>query len=86
MIVQMWQNYSKNNIFLKNNIYDFCKSYFFSKILFFKLRYLKKIFASPFKKFNSAKKNLLCEKIHSVKQTHSVKDYFQFSFATNEQV
>ena len=34
------------------------------------------------------KKNSLCKKIHSVKQTHSVKDefYFQFSFATNEQV
>ena len=34
------------------------------------------------------KKNSLCKKIHSVKQTYSVKDefYFQFSFATNEQV
>ena len=44
---------------------------------------------SPFKTFNSEKtKNSLCKKLHSVKQTHSVKDefYFQFSFATNEQV
>ena len=43
---------------------------------------LKKIFVSPFKKFNSVKKN------QSVKQMYSVKDelYFQFSFATNEHV
>ena len=34
------------------------------------------------------KKNSLYKKIHSLKQTHSVKHefYFQFSFATNEQV
>ena len=45
------------------------------------------MFVSPFKKFNSVKKKSLCKKIHSLKQTHSVKDqfYFQFSFATNEQ-
>ena len=51
--------------------------------------YLQYIFVSPFKKFNSAKKKyFLCKKIHSLKQTHSVKHefYFQFSFATNEQV
>ena len=33
-------------------IYDFLKSFFFSK----KVIHLKQIFASPFKKFNSVKK------------------------------
>ena len=34
------------------------------------------------------KKKSLYKRIHSVKQTHSVQDefYFQFIFATNEQV
>ena len=62
----------------------------FSKIFFFPEKVIcsKQIFVSPFKKFNSVKKNSLCKKIYSVKQTHSVKHefYFQFSFATNEQV
>ena len=61
----------------------FTKKFFSKKVVC-----LKSVFVSPFKKFNSVKKNLLCEKIHSLKQTHSVKQnfYFQFSFATNEQV
>ena len=62
----------------------------FSKIFFFPKKVIcsKQIFVSPFKKFNSVKKNSLCKKFHSLKQAHSVKDefYFQFSFATNEQV
>ena len=64
----------------------FTKTLLFSvKVFFFQINYL---FTSPFKKFNSVKKNPLCKKIHFVKQTHSLKDefYFQFSFATNEQV
>ena len=58
---------------------NFLKIFFFCK---------KRIFVSPFKKFNSVKKNFLCKKMHPLKQTHSVKleFYFQFSFATNEQV
>ena len=69
----------------------FTKTLFFSvKIFFFSNRviYSKSIFVTPFKKFNSVKKNSLCKKIHSVRQNHSIKDefYFQFSFATNEQV
>ena len=72
-------------------MYEFYKNFIFlSKNFFFsnKVIYLKNIFVSPFKKFNPVKKNSLCEKINSVEQTHSVKDdfYFQFSFATNEQV
>ena len=41
------------------------------------------MFVSPLLKILS-----LCKKLHSVKQTHSVKDEFNFqlSFATNEQV
>ena len=53
------------------------KTLFFSVILFFlsnKNIYLKQIFASPSKKFNSVKKISLCKKIRSGKQTHSVKD------------
>ena len=65
--------------------------YDFYKILFFfsnKVICLKLIFVSPFKKSNSVKKNSLYIKVHSLKQTHSVEHefYFQFSFATNEQV
>ena len=44
---------------------------------------------SPFKKFNSIKKKIRSVKIFILfKQAHSVKDqfYFQFSFATNEQI
>ena len=32
------------------------------------------MFVSSFKKLNSVKKDLLCKKVHSAKQTHSVKD------------
>ena len=65
-------------------MYDFYEIFFFSK----KVICLKQIYVSLFKKFNSVKKKSLCKKIHSVKQTHSVKHefYFQFSFATNERV
>ena len=54
-------------------MYDFLKIFFFSK----KVIYLKLF-----------KKNSLCKKIHSLRQTHSVKHefYFQFRFATNEPV
>ena len=64
-------------------MYDFYKKNFSKKVVC-----LKSVFVSLSKKFNSVKKNLLCEKIHSLKQTHSAKQnfYFQFSFATNEQV
>ena len=62
----------------------------FFSVIFFpnKNIYLNELFVSPFKKFNSVEKISLGKKIHSVKQTHSVKDkfYFEFSFATNEQV
>ena len=70
-------------------MYDFfvkCKIFFFLKK---RVIYLKLIFVSTFKKFISVKKDSLCKKIHSVKQTHSVvkhEFYFQFSFATNKQV
>ena len=61
-----------------------------SKNLFFsKKSYLFKInICIPFKNFNSVKKTSTVKKNHSLKQMHSVKHkfYFQFSFATNEQV
>ena len=66
-------------------MYDFYKIFF----CFFKKSYLFKInICAPYQKINSVKKESLCKKIHSLKQTHSVKHkfYFQFSFATNEQV
>ena len=59
-------------------MYDFHKNFFFSK----RNIWFKYISASPFKKFNSVKKNPPCKKKHSGKHEF----YFQFSFATNEQV
>ena len=55
-------------------MYDFYKNFIFlSKNLFFnKVIHSKCIFVSPFKKFNSVKKNSLCKKIHFVKQSHSI--------------
>ena len=50
-------------------MYDVYKNFIFlNKNLFFSNRvmYSKKIFLSPFKKFNSAKKKSLCKNIHSV--------------------
>ena len=57
-------------------MYDFYKNFIFLSKFFFSNKniYLKYIFVYPVKKLNSVKKNLLCKKIHSVKQTHSVKD------------
>ena len=48
----------------------------------------KKNICIPFKKFKSVKKNHFVKIFIPFKQTRSVKDefYFQFSFATNEQV
>ena len=72
-------------------MYDFYKNFIFlSKNLFFfsnKVIYSNKIFVSPFKNLTLFKKNSLCKNI-LFKQSHSVKDefYFQFSFATKEQV
>ena len=60
-------------------MYDFLKIFFFfKKNCLFKVNYL----------FNSVQKKPLCKKIHSLKQTLSVKHEFcfRFSFATNEQV
>ena len=56
----------------------FTKSFFFSK----KVMYLFS------KNLILLKKNSLCKRIHSAKQTHSVKHefFFQFNFTTNEQV
>ena len=61
----------------------FTKSFFFQKNLFFKNKYLY-----PLSKKLILLTKSLCKKIHSLKQTHSVKHKlcFQFSFATNEQV
>ena len=69
----------KKNYFLEKNMYDFYKNFIICS---------KKIFVSLFKKFNSVKKNHFVKIFIPFKQTRSVKDefYFQFSFATNEQV
>ena len=72
-------------------MYDVYKNFIFlNKNLFFSNRvmYSKKIFLSPFKKFNSVKKNHSVKIFILFKQTHSVQNefYFQFSFTTNEQV
>ena len=72
-------------------MYDFYKNFvFLSKNIFFqiKLFILNKYLYPLSKNLFLLKKSSLCKKIHSVKQTRSVKDefYFQFSFATNEQV
>ena len=69
----------------------FTKILFFSvKIFFFQIKLcIQNEYLYPLSKnLILLKKNSLCKKIHSVKQTHSVKHefYFQFSFATNEQV
>ena len=64
-------------------MYDFYKIFFFfQKKLFVENKYLY-----PLSNLILLKKSL-CKKINSLKQTHSVKHkfYFQFSFATNEQV
>ena len=56
---------------------------------FFKKCYLCKInIFIPFQKINSVKKIHSVKKVRSVKQSHCVlhEFYFQFSFATNEQV
>ena len=72
-------------------MYDFYKNFIFlSKSLFFQI----KLFIQNKYLYPLSKNLILLKKPHSVKifilfkQTHSVKDefYFQFSFATNEQV
>ena len=55
--------------------------YDFFKKIFFKVIYLTWIVVSPFKKFNSAKKNSLCKKNHSEKQTHSVRHNLVFKLS-----
>ena len=74
-------------------MYDFYKKFIFlSKSLFF--FFLNLCIQNKYLYLLSKNLILLKKKIHSVKifilfkQTHSVKDefYFQFSFATNEQV
>ena len=72
-------------------MYDFYKNFIFlSKNRFFLITlFIQNEYLYPLSKnLILLKKNSLCKKIHSVKQTHSVKHefYFQFSFATNEQV
>ena len=73
-------------------MYDFYKNFIFlSKIFFF---FHVKLCIQNKYLYPLSKNLILLKKIHSVKifilfkQTHSVKDefYFQFSFATNEQV
>ena len=68
----------------------FTKILFFSvKIFFFQIKLcIQNKYLYPLsKKLILLQKNALCKNI-LFKQTHSVKDefYFQFSFATNEQV
>ena len=74
-------------------MYDFYKNFIFlSKNLFFFFQ-IKLCIQNKYL-YPLSKNLILLKKIHSVKifilfkQTHSVKDefYFQFSFATNEQV
>ena len=90
MVVQMKQNYLKNYIFKKKICMIFTKTLFFSVKIFFLIKlFIQNVYLYPL-----SKNLILLKKIHSVKifilfkQTHSVKDefYFQFSFATNEQV
>ena len=81
----------KNYIFKNKTCMIFTKILFFSvKKFFFQLKLcIQNKYLYPL-----SKNLILLKKIHSVKifilfkQTHSVKDefYFQFSFATNEQV
>ena len=65
-------------------MYDFYKNFIFlSKNLFFRIKLcIQNKYLYPLSK------NLILLKFILFKQTHSVKDefYFQFSFATNEQV
>ena len=65
-------------------MYDFYKSFIFlSKNFFFQIKLcIQNKYLYPLSK------NLILLKFILFKQTHSVKDefYFQFSFATNEQV
>ena len=67
-------------------MYDFLKIFFFffKKKLFIQNKYLHPLS----KNFILLKKIPSVKKMHSLKQTHSVRHefYFQFSFATNEQV
>ena len=65
-------------------MYDFRKIFFFKKSCLCKIN----IFVSPFKKFNSVKKTSSVKNSILKKLTHSVKHecYYQFRFATNEQV
>ena len=73
-------------------MYDFYKKFIFlsKNIYFFQIKlWIQNKYLYPL-----SKNLILLKKLHSVKifilfkQTHSVKDrfYFQFSFATNEQV
>ena len=81
----------KKNFFSKKNMYNFKKTLIISVKFFF---FLIKLFIQNKYLYPLSKKLNLLKKINSVKifilfkQTHPVKDefYFQFSFATNEQV
>ena len=74
----------KKGRLLQKTLFFSVKIFFFYQIkLFIENKYL-----CPLSKHLILLKISPCKKNHSVKQTHSVKDefYFQFSFATNEQV
>ena len=72
-------------------MYDFDKNLIsLGKNLFFQIKlFIQNKYLYPLSKnLILLKRNSLCKKSHSLNQTHSVKHqfYFQFSFATNEQV
>ena len=66
----------------------FTKTFYYLFILQIKLFIQNKYLYTLSKKSTLFKKKSLCQPIYSVKQIHSGKDelYFEFSFATNEQV
>ena len=65
MVVQMAQNYSKNNCILRKKYVCFLQKLYFLSCNFFlkiKLFICKNIFVFPLKKFHSVKKNSFCKK------------------------
>ena len=88
-IVFFTKNFHKNSIFLRKKKLYFLQK-LFTKILFFsvKIFFFQIKLCIQNKYLYPLSKNLILLKFILFKQTHSVKDefYFQFSFATNEQV
>ena len=112
MVVQMWQNYSKNNCILKKKYVCFLQklnflshNFFSNKTIYLqkiyilipfeknslcekKNSFLKKNFVLQKKKKNHSGKKIFCKNVSFRKKSHSLKNkfYFQFNFATNQQV